>query len=31
VRRFSRYDAGGLLQAKRALAAAAIEDEKYLF
>nr|WP_281249672.1 acyl-CoA dehydrogenase family protein [Geothermobacter hydrogeniphilus] len=31
VRRFSKYDASGLLQAKRALAAAAIEDEKYLF
>ncbi|RME36367.1 MAG: acyl-CoA dehydrogenase, partial [Deltaproteobacteria bacterium] len=31
VRRFTRYDAAGLLQAKRALAAAAIEDEKYIF
>jgi alkylation response protein AidB-like acyl-CoA dehydrogenase len=31
VRRFSKYDATGLLQAKRALAQAAIEEEKYLF
>ena len=31
VRRFSKYDATGLLQAKRILAAAAIEEEKYLF
>jgi len=31
VRRFTKYDASGLLQAKRALAAAAIEDEKYVF
>ena len=31
VRRFSKYDATGLLQAKRTLAAAAIEEEKYLF
>ncbi len=31
VRRFTKYDASGLLQAKRTLASAAIEDEKYLF
>ncbi|TYO95827.1 alkylation response protein AidB-like acyl-CoA dehydrogenase [Geothermobacter ehrlichii] len=31
VRRFTRYDASGLLQAKRELAQGAIEDEKYLF
>jgi hypothetical protein len=31
VRRFSKYDASGLLQAKRTLAAAALEEEKYLF
>ncbi len=31
VRRFTKYDATGLLQAKRLLAKAAIEDEKYLF
>lgn len=31
VRRFSKYDAGGLLVAKRKLAAAACEAEKYLF
>lgn len=31
VRRFTKYDAAGLLQAKRTLAKAAIEDEKYLF
>jgi len=31
VRRFSKYDATGLLQAKRLLAKAAIEEEKYLF
>jgi alkylation response protein AidB-like acyl-CoA dehydrogenase len=31
VRRFAKYDATGLLQAKRALARAAIEEEKYLF
>ncbi len=31
VRRFSKYDATGLLQAKRLLASAAIEEEKYLF
>jgi alkylation response protein AidB-like acyl-CoA dehydrogenase len=29
VRRFSKYDAGGLLAAKRALAAATIEAERY--
>ncbi|AMV70845.1 acyl-CoA dehydrogenase family protein [Desulfuromonas carbonis] len=31
VRRFTRYDAAGLLPAKRLLAAAANESEKYLF
>jgi len=31
IRRFTKYDATGLLQAKRALADAAIEAEKYLF
>lgn len=31
VRRFTKYDATGLLQAKRTLAEAAFEDEKYLF
>jgi alkylation response protein AidB-like acyl-CoA dehydrogenase len=31
VRRFAKYDATGLLQAKRILAQAAIEEEKYLF
>ncbi len=31
VRRFTKYDASGLLQAKRTLAAAALENEKYLF
>jgi alkylation response protein AidB-like acyl-CoA dehydrogenase len=31
VRRFAKYDASGLLQAKRTLANAAIESEKYLF
>jgi hypothetical protein len=31
VRRFTKYDATGLLQAKRTLAEAAIEGEKYLF
>lgn len=31
IRRFTRYDAAGLLPAKRALAAAAIEAEKYIF
>jgi len=31
VRRFTRYDASGLLQAKRLLTAAACEAEKYLF
>ncbi len=31
VRRFTKYDATGLLQAKRTLAEAACEDEKYLF
>ncbi len=31
VRRFTKYDASGLLQAKRTLAAAAGEAEKYIF
>ena len=31
VRRFTKYDASGLLQAKRTLAAAANEAEKYIF
>lgn len=31
VRRFTKYDAGGLLSAKRTLAKAAIDAEKYLF
>ena len=31
IRRFAKYDATGLLTAKRALARAACEDEKYLF
>ncbi len=31
VRRFAKYDASGLLQAKRTLANAALESEKYLF
>jgi len=31
VRRLARYDASGLLQAKRTLAKAASEEEKYLF
>ncbi len=31
VRRFTKYDATGLLRAKRTLAEAACEDEKYLF
>ncbi len=31
IRRFTKYDATGLLQAKRNLAAAAIEAEKYIF
>lgn len=31
VRRFTKYDASGLLEAKRTLAKAALEDEKYLF
>lgn len=31
VRRFAKYDASGLLQAKRTLASAAIEAEKYIF
>jgi hypothetical protein len=31
VRRFAKYDATGLLQAKRYLAETAIETEKYIF
>ena len=31
IRRFTRYDATGLLQAKRTLAQAAIDAEKYIF
>lgn len=31
VRRFTKYDATGLLEAKRTLAQAALEEEKYLF
>ena len=31
VRRFAKYDASGLLQAKRLLAQAALDDEKYIF
>ncbi len=31
IRRFTKYDATGLLQAKRQLAAASIEAEKYIF
>lgn len=31
IRRFAKYDASGLLQAKRSLAEAACEDEKYVF
>jgi hypothetical protein len=31
VRRFTKYDATGLLAAKRLLAAAACEEEKYIF
>jgi hypothetical protein len=31
IRRFTKYDASGLLQAKRTLADAAIEAEKYIF
>lgn len=31
IRRFAKYDASGLLQAKRTLAEAAIDEEKYLF
>jgi butyryl-CoA dehydrogenase len=29
VRRFTKYDASGLLQAKRRIAAAVIETERY--
>ncbi|MDD2582784.1 MAG: acyl-CoA dehydrogenase, partial [Desulfuromonadaceae bacterium] len=31
IRRFTKYDATGLLKAKRQLAAAAIEADKYIF
>ena len=31
VRRFTKYDAAGLLEAKRRLAAAALEVERYPF
>ncbi len=31
IRRFAKYDATGLLQAKRTLAQASCEDEKYIF
>ena len=31
VRRFAKYNATGLLQAKQLLAAAVCEEEKYLF
>jgi hypothetical protein len=31
VRRFTKYDASGLLEAKRVLAKAACEEEKYIF
>ena len=31
IRRFTKFDATGLLQARRTLAAAAIENEKYIF
>jgi hypothetical protein len=31
VRRFTKYDATGLLKSKRLLAGAAIEAEKYIF
>ncbi|MBW6511320.1 MAG: hypothetical protein K0A93_04265 [Desulfuromonadaceae bacterium] len=31
IRRFAKYDARGLLQAKHTLANAALESEKYLF
>jgi hypothetical protein len=31
IRRFAKYDATGLLQAKRKLADAAIEAERYIF
>ena len=31
IRRFAKYDATGLLQAKRLLAKTACEEEKYLF
>jgi butyryl-CoA dehydrogenase len=31
IRKFSKYDASGLLEAKRRLAGAAIEGEKYMF
>ena len=31
IRRFTKYDATGLLQAKRQLASASIETDKYIF
>ena len=31
IRRFTRYDATGLLQAKRQLASASLEADKYIF
>jgi hypothetical protein len=31
IRRFTKYDATGLLKAKRQLAAAALDAEKYIF
>jgi hypothetical protein len=31
VRRFTRYDASGLLAAKRTVAAAALDAESYIF
>jgi hypothetical protein len=31
IRRFAKYDATGLLAAKRLLARAACEEEKYIF
>jgi hypothetical protein len=31
IRRFTKYDASGLLEAKRTLAGGAIEAEKYIF
>jgi hypothetical protein len=31
IRRFTKYDATGLLQAKRQLASASLEADRYLF